>query len=75
MKQAMLFIDGSNLFYDWKKANPTDQLDIEKYIDYIKAQHPNVNLIRTYYFTSETASNGAFLKQINRIPFCQVITG
>lgn len=75
MKRAMLFIDGSNLFYDWKKANPTSQLDIEKYIEYIKAQHPNVDLIRTYYFVSETAHNGSFLKQINRIPFCQVITG
>lgn len=75
MKQAMLFIDGSNLFYDWKKANPTAQLDIEKYINYIKAKHQNVDLIRTYYFVSETSNNKTFLKQINRIPFCQVITG
>lgn len=71
----MLFIDGSNLFYDWKKANSTAQLDIEKYINYIKAKHPGVEFIRTYYFVSETASNSAFLKQVNKIPFCQVITG
>lgn len=71
----MLFIDGSNLFYDWKKTNSASQLDIEKYINYVKAKHPGVDFIRTYYFVSETTSNGAFLKQINKIPFCQVITG
>lgn len=71
----MLFIDGSNLFYDWKKTNSASQLDIEKYINYIKSKHPGVDFIRTYYFVSETTSNGAFLKQINKIPFCQVITG
>lgn len=75
MKKAMLFIDGSNLFYDWKAANPAHQLDIEKYIEYIKMQYKDMEFVRTYYFISETANNGLFLKQINKIPFCQVITG
>ena len=51
----MLFIDGSNLFYDWKKTNSASQLDIEKYINYVKAKHPGVDFIRTYYFVSEAS--------------------
>lgn len=75
MKKGMIFIDGSNVFFDWGKANPGKQMDVEKYIQLVKSKYPNIDFIRTYYFTSETENNKAFLQQINKIPYCQVITG
>ena len=38
MKQGMIFIDGSNVYFDWNKVNPGTQLDIEKYIELVKVQ-------------------------------------
>lgn len=75
MKKGMVFIDGSNVFYDWKKAMPGRQLDIQKYIELVKSKYKEVNVLRTYYFTSQTATNGSFLQQINKIPYTQVVTG
>ena len=34
MKKGMIFIDGSNVFFDWGKSNPSKNMDIEKYIEY-----------------------------------------
>lgn len=75
MRKGMIFIDGSNVFFDWGKANPGKQMDVEKYIDVVKSKYPNVEFIRTYYFTSETEKNKGFLQQINKLPYCQVVTG
>lgn len=75
MKKGMIFIDGSNVFFDWGKANPGKQMDIEKYINVVKSKYPNIEFVRTYYFTSETDNNKSFLQQINKLPYCQVITG
>jgi len=75
MKRAMIFIDGSNVFFDWSKMKPGIQMDIEKYIELVKSKFPNTDFIRTYYFTSETSSNTYFLQQVNSIPYCEVITG
>lgn len=38
MKKGMIFIDGSNVFYDWKKAMSGKQLDIQKYIELVKTK-------------------------------------
>lgn len=75
MKRGMIFIDGSNVFFDWGKANPGKQMDVEKYIEVVKGKYPDIDFIRTYYFTSETPSNKAFLQQVNKMPYCEVITG
>lgn len=74
MKKGMLFIDGSNVYYDYRKS-ANSKLNIEKYIDYVKRQYEHIDFIRTYYFTSETDTNQGFLQQINQLPYCQVITG
>lgn len=75
MKQGMIFIDGSNVFFDWNKVHPGVQMDIKKYIELIKGKYSNVEFIRTYYFTSETPTNAHFLQQINKIPYVEVKTG
>ena len=41
----------------------------------MKGKYPNIDFIRTYYFTSETPNNRAFLQQVNKMPYCEVITG
>ena len=75
MKQGRIFIDGSNVYFDWNKVNPGTQLDIEKYIELVKGKYPNVDFIRTYYFTSQTTTNTFFLQQINKLPYVEVKTG
>lgn len=75
MKKGMIFIDGSNVYFDWTNANPGKQLDIEKYINVIKSKYPDVEFKRTYYFTSETPTNKSFIQQINKIPYVQTICG
>lgn len=75
MKRGMFFIDGSNVFYDWQAAKTGTQMDVEKYIDVVKSKFPNTEFVRTYYFTSETTTNAGFLHSINRLPYCEVITG
>lgn len=74
MKRGMIFIDGSNVFFDWSLANHT-KMDIEKYIELVQSKFPEVDFIRTYYFTSKTDNNTMFLQHVNKIPYCQVITG
>ena len=75
MKRGMIFIDGSNVFHDWQAAKTAAQMDVEKYIDVVKSKFPNTEFVRTYYFTSATATNQSFLHRINRLPYCEVITG
>lgn len=74
MKKGMLFIDGSNVYYDYRKS-ANSKLDVEKYISFVKQQYRHIDFVRTYYFTSETETNQGFLQQINQLPYCQVITG
>ncbi len=64
MKKGMIFIDGSNVFYDWKKAMSGKQLDIQKYIELVKLKYADVDVLRTYYFTSQTTTNGHCQKQL-----------
>ena len=75
MNRGMIFIDGSNVFYDWHSAKTGAQMDVEKYINVVKSKFPNIEFVRTYYFTSATATNQLFLHRINRLPYCEVITG
>lgn len=75
MKKGMLFIDGSNVYHDWTAGSSGKQLSIEKYIDTVKTKFPDLDFVRTYYFTSEAASNKPFLYSVNRLPYCEVITG
>lgn len=75
MKNGMIFIDGSNVFHDWQAAKTGTQMDIKKYIDLVKSKFPDIEFVRTYYFTSETTSNKSFLHNVNRLPYCEVITG
>ncbi|MBO5891511.1 MAG: NYN domain-containing protein [Oscillospiraceae bacterium] len=75
MKKGMIFIDGSNVFYDWHAAKTGTQMDIEKYIDVVKSKFPDTDFVRTYYFTSASPTNTAFLHSVNRLPYCEVITG
>lgn len=74
MKKGMLFIDGSNVYYDYRKS-ANSKLNVEKYINFVKQQYRHIDFVRTYYFTSETETNQGFLQQINQLPYCQVITG
>ena len=53
MNKGMIFIDGSNLFYDWHLAKASVQMDIEKYVALVKSKFPNMEFVRTYYFISE----------------------
>lgn len=41
----------------------------------IKKKYPDIDVLRTYYFTSQTAAKGFFLQQINKIPYTQVVVG
>ena len=75
LKKGMIFIDGSNVYFDWANANPGKQLDIEKYINVVKSKYPDVEFKRTYYFTSETPTNKNFIQQINKIPYVETICG
>lgn len=75
MKKGMLFIDGSNVFYDWTNYNTGKKIDIEKYINYVKEKFKDVDIIRTYYFATKTDANFNFLQQINKLSYCEVITG
>ncbi len=75
MKKGMLFIDGSNVYFDWKKENESKQLDISKYIEYIKTSNPDIDLIRTYYFVTKTDTNEDFIRSINRIPCVETVCG
>lgn len=76
MKTGMIFIDGSNVFYDWNKVTAgAKKLDIQRYIDHIKSQYPDVDFKRTYYFTSESSTNAGFLQQINKLPYVEVKRG
>lgn len=76
MKTGMIFIDGSNVFYDWREVTAgSKKLDIQRYIDHIKSKYPDVEFKRTYYFTSESTTNASFLQQINRLPYVEVKRG
>lgn len=75
MKRGMIFIDGSNVYFDYKKVSNGKSIDIEKYIESIKTLFPAVEIRRTYYFTSESTNNQGFLQTINRIPYVEVVRG
>lgn len=75
MKYGMIFIDGSNVFYDWHAVNPGKKMDIEKYVSLIASYYPDVEFKRSYYFTSETDTNRDFLNRVNRMPYMEVKRG
>lgn len=74
MKKGMLFIDGSNMFVDYL-TQTGKRVDVAKYINHVKYKFRYVDFVRTYYFATETEANKSLLHQINRFPYCQVITG
>lgn len=74
-KRGMIFIDGSNVYYDWTEKSAGLQMDIAKYIDVVKQKFPDIDFLRTYYFTTATSSNHDFIQKVNRLPYCEVITG
>ena len=75
MKKGMLFIDGSNVFYDWTNNNSGKKIDIEKYINFVKEKFKEIDIVRTYYFATKTDNNANFLQQINKLSYCEVVTG
>ena len=74
-KRGMIFIDGSNVYHDWNDKSAGVQMDIEKYIELVKSKFPDLDFLRTYYFTTATSSNQDFIKKVNRLPYCEVIAG
>lgn len=74
-KRGMIFIDGSNVYYDWQKLGRQKSLDIQKYIGVIQNLYPDVDFVRSYYFVTETGTNGTFIHSIKRIPYLDVVTG
>ena len=74
MKKGMIFIDGSNLYYDYKKYTG-EKVNIKNYINLIKEKFKQLDIIRAYYFTTETENNKIFLQEINKLPYCQVVRG
>ena len=60
MRKAMIFIDGSNVFFDWNRSNAPKLIDIEKYIQIVKDKYNDIEVLRTYYFATETSTNGGF---------------
>lgn len=74
-KRGMIFIDGSNVYHDWAEKSAGLQMDIAKYIDVVKKKFPEIDFLRTYYFTTATDSNQDFIQKVNRLPYCEVITG
>lgn len=77
MRTAMLFIDGSNVFYDWQylHRNNKADMDIVKYISHVKSLFPDTVFKRTYYFTAASEENSSFLQFLSRLPYVEVITG
>ena len=75
MKRAMLFIDGGNLFHDWKDYISKDELDLAKYIKVVQSKFSDCKFIRTYYFTTQAKHNDNFIQFMNSIPYCEVIAG
>lgn len=75
MKKAMLFIDASNVYYDWLSLVGKKGIDWKKYIELVQKKFPDLEFKRTYYFTTETPKNENLLRMINRLPYCEVVTG
>ena len=74
-KRGMIFIDGSNVYYDWQRLNRTKPLDIQKYVAVVQNLYPDVEFVRSYYFATETSSNSTFIHSIRKIPYLDVVTG
>jgi len=71
----MLFIDASNVYYDWLSLVGKKGIDWKKYIELVQKKFPDLEFKRTYYFTTETPKNENLLRMINRLPYCEVVTG
>ena len=41
----------------------------------VQKKFPDLEFKRTYYFTTETPKNENLLRMINRLPYCEVVTG
>lgn len=76
MKTAYLFIDGSNLYFDWSSVSHTS-MDIRKFIQLVQQKFKEYDIVRTYYYCTALpeSSQERFLHSIGCIPFVQVVEG
>ncbi len=58
MKDVMLFIDGTLLYYDWNGTAPAGcKMDLEKLIKIIISKRADYTLKRCYYYTTKLDDN------------------
>lgn len=77
MKPAYLFIDGSNLYFDWLSVSH-QSMDIRKFIDLVRRKFPEYDIRRTYFYCTALPDNAGqerFLHSIGCIPYVQVVEG
>ena len=76
MKKALLFIDGSNLYGDWKSLDETP-MDIEKFIEVVQEKFTEYDIARTYYYCTATKvwQQEKFLRRVGYIPYVEVRAG
>lgn len=78
MRRAMIFIDGSNMYFDWQATASTGKhMDLEKLIKTIISKFPDIELKRTYYFITKTGdiSQQPFLDKIKHIEYMDIKFG
>ena len=85
MKKVMIFIDGSNVFFDWQKVNPNknEKFDPYNYIQLVKEKVKtkyaeadiDVEFGRTYYFATETEKNKKVFAYLKKQPYVDVKLG
>lgn len=77
MKPAYLFVDGSNLFFDWLSVSHAS-MDIRKFIDLVRKKFPEYDIRRIYFYCTALPDNTKqerFLHSIGCIPYVQVVEG
>lgn len=76
MKRALLFIDGSNLYGDWKSISEIP-MDIEKFIEVVRKKFGEYDITRIYFYCTaiRQSAQDKFLRRIGYIPYVEVKTG
>ena len=76
-KKAYVFIDGSNLYYDWRAANGNALMDIEAFIEKLKAEFDQYTVERIYYYATanQSVQQEKFFRRLSYIPFLTVKRG
>jgi uncharacterized LabA/DUF88 family protein len=76
-KSAYVFIDGSNLYFDWNSAMSDKRLDVEKYVEKVRELFPEYDIQRVYYHCTAVGSEvqEKFLKRLEYIPYFEVKAG